>query len=96
MSSSEPVHASANTPFTIEIPSNPTTGYRWQVAALPGSVEVLDSSFRAKPEARPGDGGTAVFRLVATEPGDYAVELVLGRAWESAPVERRTVLVQVR
>ena len=96
MISSEQTHARVNEPFQIAIPSNPTTGYRWNVASMPQSLRILDATFQPKPHAQPGDGGTEVFHLTAAESGDYRIEFVLPRPWENEQEDQHTVLVQVR
>jgi inhibitor of cysteine peptidase len=95
MSESEPLVADRGKPFTIEVPSAPTTGYKWQLSDLPSAVQLQDSEFRPKANAAIGDGGTQVFHLTASEPGLYRIDLVCKRPWESDPVERKSLHVEV-
>jgi inhibitor of cysteine peptidase len=81
--------------FTIEIPSAPTTGYRWEVTALPELFTLQHSSFRAPDDAQPGDGGVQVFEFIAVLAGSDAIGLACRRPWEVDAVEQKSVLVEV-
>lgn len=83
--------------FTVQLGSTPTTGYVWEVDALPKGVELLGSDFAALPgEVRPGDSTTQVFQLRAVERGEHAVTFALGRGWQRTAIETRTVKVIAR
>lgn len=79
--------------FGIDLPSTPTTGYRWQPVDLPG-VQLLDSGF-APAGTAPGEGGTQYFRLRAVEPGRHTLTFELRRPWESDPAGTKVVEIEV-
>jgi len=89
------VKATAGQPFTIELPSTPTTGYRWEAAQTGGDVEVLEEHFDVAADAQPGDSGVQRFRLVAHEVGHLTVTFILKRSWEADGVDQHTVDVDV-
>jgi inhibitor of cysteine peptidase len=85
----------------IRLPGNPTTGYRWQAAAVNGqSIRLL-----AEPQyvaatnksAVVGGGGTFFFKFQAVQPGLTTVRLVYVRSWEKnqPPVEVFTCTIEV-
>lgn len=69
----------------IEVPANPTTGYRWTAVSDDDCVEVFDFGFFPDDNALLGAGGSQVFRLNGAQPGSAEVTLTYGRAWEEAP-----------
>ncbi|MDQ0960891.1 putative secreted protein [Streptomyces sp. B4I13] len=81
---------SAEGPFEVErgdtvrlvLDENPTTGFRWSVAAIDGvPVEVVGSDFAPGPTTRPGAGGRREFLLHTPQPGTAEVRLELRRTW---------------
>jgi inhibitor of cysteine peptidase len=74
----------------LTLPSNPSTGYRWELqAGAAGVVEqVGQAEFQPSPDdtglPRVGAGGVEVFRLRAIRAGDTTLHFVYRRAWESA------------
>jgi len=77
--------------LTVELASNPTTGYRWQVAE-PGSPEVLKATgdeFVAPAGDRCGAPGRQRLSFTAAAPGETTLRLVYVRPWEKgAPPAR--------
>jgi inhibitor of cysteine peptidase len=67
--------------IVLRLPENPTTGYRWSGAVPEGLQLARDGN--APASAAPGAGGERVFEYIATMPGEYALDLVLSRAWET-------------
>jgi predicted secreted protein len=86
-----PVRVGAD--FSVDLPSTPTTGYRWQPVDLPG-VRLLDTGFTSAGTA-PGEGGTQHFRLRALRPGRHALTFELKRAWEADAADTTTVEIDV-
>ena len=86
-----PVRVGAD--FSVDLPSTPTTGYRWQPVDLPG-VRLLDTEFTPAGTA-PGEGGTQHFRLRALETGQHTLTFELKRAWESDAAGTKTVEIDV-
>jgi inhibitor of cysteine peptidase len=84
--------------FEVRLPSNPSTGYAWQVAAAPDGVRLIDSTFISSKSLQPVAGavGEQVFRFLADQPGKYKLEMELKRAWEQQPIQIRLVEVVVQ
>jgi predicted secreted protein len=87
---------SIGVPFDVELTGTPTTGYIWELAATPASVELLGSDFKQRPGAAIGDGGTQIFHLRAGAPGRFNLSFQLKRRWESAPIETKEIEVDAR
>jgi predicted secreted protein len=92
---SETINAKAGAEFTVRLASNASTGYVWEVQALPEGMELLGSAPEPKPagEVRPGDPTPQVFRFRSQKPGKHDLNFVLKRKWEKEPIERKTVTV---
>ena len=85
---------------TIEVSlrENPSTGYRWEVVALDGSVVSAGES-RFSPAAEGiGAGGTRHMAFRVAGAGAGRIELVLRRQWEpvSDAIQRWSVTVEAR
>lgn len=68
----------------IQLKSNPTTGFRWQIVRNnPEQLKLLDKSKFLRPDkAPPGAGGSQLFEFQALEPGTSELELVYRRPFE--------------
>ena len=77
--------------FSIELESNPSTGYGWELVGLPDAavVEFVKTDF-AKPDSdRSGAAGKEVWVFKAVAKGKTAIGLHYTRAWEkNLPPER--------
>ncbi|HJJ44705.1 MAG: protease inhibitor I42 family protein [Methanocorpusculum sp.] len=75
---------SAGSIFCITLPSNPTTGYDWQVIngkeILRGGEAIYVPD--AAPEGIYGVGGVDQFWFTPEKPGDYKITLKYMRSWE--------------
>ncbi len=89
------VKATVGEAFTIELPSSPTTGYRWEGPQASGDIELLDQQFDVPFDAQPGDSGMQSFRLVARTAGRLTLTFTLKRSWEPEGVDQRVVEVDV-
>ncbi len=74
--------------FAIELDSNPTTGYAWDVKLKAGKASLLKEDFTSS--AQPGSmvcgaGGKQVFIFKAEEAGTVEIEAQYKRAWENKP-----------
>ena len=87
----------------ISLPSNATTGYRWQVsdsyadlllAGAPFGDEVTD----AHAPGMVGVGGNTVWRFRTARPGTATLTFTYGRSWErdTPPAETATYTITVR
>jgi predicted secreted protein len=84
--------------FTVTRTSAPSTGYVWEVRALPDSIELMGSAYEkpAGDGGRPGDPAVQVFRFRALKSGDYHITFSLRRKWEKEAIESETVDVHIR
>ena len=98
-----PVSVFPGDKVSVEIKSNPTTGYSWTMTPHDSTlfqVLNLNGTYVAPGGRALGASGHQVFEIVcsgeATE--GYSEEFVLNyaRPWESAPVETKTFHVTVR
>jgi inhibitor of cysteine peptidase len=81
--------------FELRLAENPTTGYRWQVAAESSpAIRVIGDSFRLEGDAV-GAPGMREWRLQADRPGTHSLVLVEKRSWEEKVVKRFMVKVMV-
>jgi inhibitor of cysteine peptidase len=70
--------------FTIALPSNPTTGFSWQLGQeLDGTVLELVGSEYIRGRAIPGAGGTECWTFRAAGPGETGITLNYLRPWET-------------
>ena len=89
------VNAKVGEPFAVDLPSSPTTGYRWEGPEADDDLELLDHGYAVAPDAQPGDSGRQRFDLMARRPGHYTLVFTLKRSWESEGVDRHVVEVDV-
>lgn len=80
--------------FTLDLPSNPTTGFDWQVEFPPDRLR-LERRKYARGSDRIGAGGTTTFTLGATAPGTATVRFRYLRIWEGHAVDERVVHVRI-
>lgn len=83
----------------IQLPSNPSTGYSWRLAAPSTLFEVVKDDYKAD-YAKPvvvGSGGTQVFTLKAKQTGSEKLSFEYVRPWEKdvAAVEKKDCTVKV-
>ncbi|WGM31642.1 protease inhibitor I42 family protein [Brevundimonas sp. NIBR11] len=89
--------------LTISLPSNATTGYRWQVAGVDGGVLLPGAPFGEEitDAHRPGMvgvGGQTIWQFQAVRPGTTTLAFTYGRSWErdTPPAETATYTITVR
>jgi inhibitor of cysteine peptidase len=87
----------------VTLASNPSTGYRWEVAEADKAVlhQVGDAEFKSSAPSNPplvGAGGTETFRFESIGAGTTTLKLVYHRSWEKdvPPIKTFTVQVVVR
>jgi inhibitor of cysteine peptidase len=69
--------------IVIQLPENPTTGFRWKVIEINNNIIVQkDSNFSISSNSGIGGGGTRTFSLTAIGEGCTKVKLKLLREWE--------------
>ncbi|MGN0865621.1 MAG: protease inhibitor I42 family protein [Akkermansia sp.] len=89
----------------LELPSNPSTGFQWElVAPQRSAVLAVELSFEAPPlppegeELLCGAPGVMRVRLHGLQPGTELLRLLYRRCWETdaPPAEQRVLQVRVR
>jgi inhibitor of cysteine peptidase len=70
--------------FELQLPENPTTGFRWKFVSNGGSACVLQSDNFEPTNRTPGQGGTHLWRFKAAQIGLVTIDLVYQRSFEQA------------
>jgi inhibitor of cysteine peptidase len=88
-----------NNQFTIELASNPTTGYSWKWTNKQ-SVTVVDSVgfvyITDKPELT-GSGGKEIWKFRGIKKGTDTLKFEYNRSWEpNSTVKSQTIVVRVK
>ena len=82
--------------IVVELPDQPSTGYRWDVAPDPALVEIESSTYKS---AGPGVGGGGIttWRLRARAPGRAHLDFKRHRPWEGdrSVVDRFAVTLDI-
>ena len=74
---------------TVSLPSNPSTGYSWQVAETGPLTQVGEATYTAPDTALAGAGGVETFRFASETPGSGTLTLEYRRPWETdVPAEK--------
>jgi len=84
--------------LVLNLESNPSTGYGWQVQGLDTSIlqQLEATEWRPHIQGKLGGWGTEVLRFAAVARGQTTLHLVYARPWEtSAPTKSFSVEVQV-
>lgn len=83
--------------IVLRLPENPTTGFRWQLDRVPGTLELMDDSYQPDPDMQFGSGGVRTFRFRSLETGTGRAELKHWQEWEGdrSTTDRFTVEIQV-
>ncbi len=78
----------------VQLPENPTTGWRWQVIAAAEPVcEKASQTFEPARADKPGAPGLLRCEFRVVVPGNARIELVSKRAWSSELAGRFTLEV---
>jgi inhibitor of cysteine peptidase len=76
---------------SLQLAENPSTGYRWSMAASPpDAVEIIETRWIAPAGGRVGAEGKREFRVRIKAPGEIRLNLKLWREWqgESSVIQR--------
>jgi inhibitor of cysteine peptidase len=87
------------TVIVVELPENPTTGFRWSLRSRVEPVLAQRSDTFVPPTGmRPGAGGSRRFEFAAALPGSAAIVLWNWREWEGegSVAKRYQVTVTVK
>ena len=93
------IKVAAGENFELTLESNPTTGYRWQLAAPfdEAIVTLVGSEYKLPETRRLGAGGREIWTFKAVEQGTTTIEMAYLRSWEKdvPPIKRATFTVIV-
>jgi inhibitor of cysteine peptidase len=77
--------------FTIELSSNPSTGYKWVLTKPPGEqVQLVDDDYLSKGSGQPGSGGIQRFVFRGAAKGSTTLEMGYIRPWEQGVAPTQT------
>jgi len=85
--------------IVIELPENPSTGYRWSIRSKVDPILGLKGdSFQPPTDSRPGAGGSRRFEFSAAAAGSAKILLWNWREWEGegSVAKRYSVTVTIR
>jgi|GEM_PF-1326696 len=81
----------------LRLRGNPTTGYSWNVGALPAGLSLASEDFQGGGAGGPiGSGGTFVFEFAADAVGEHVLELDYRRPWEPAANAAETFTATIK
>ena len=80
--------------FTISLPSNPTTGYSWELDFDADYLELVSDDFVITSNLF-GAPGIQSFELKAINQGRTELTMIYKRSWEDQVAEKRVMLVQI-
>lgn len=81
--------------LTVRLAENASTGYRWSFDKLdPTRIELLETA-ASYPDAMPGSGGEAIFKLRIVKPGSTDLTTKYWRAWEGERSVLRRFTVRI-
>src|SRR5690606_11921905 len=81
----QPLRLSPGQTLVLTLPSNPTTGFRWQLRdSAPGVLKSLGPEVYSTPEnaGLVGGAGQSTWRFQASQPGQGRLLLTYQRPWE--------------
>jgi len=95
------VHLEVGQLLVVTLESNPTTGFRWEVAELDEGILKQTGEAEFVPESEepiPGMGGIEIFRFEAAAQGEVMLKMVYLRPWEEGvePLEVFSISVVVK
>ena len=95
-----PIEVQAGGEFSIVLPSNPTTGYKWELLEPVDDdvLELQDTEYTSKcKDGLVGCGGVEVWNFFAASEGETTISLKYARPWEKnvKPIQTRVFKVIV-
>lgn len=99
--SAKDVHTlSVNEWFSVELDSNPTTGYSWKWTnrrVVGAVVDTIGFKYQARNPVLIGSGGKEIWTFKGLRRGVDTVRMVYRRPWDrNQPIRIRTLVVKVR
>jgi inhibitor of cysteine peptidase len=83
----------------IDLPANPSTGYRWNIVEINEDLlSLVSREFRQDkaPPGKVGVGGTLVLNFMAVDKGDFKLKLEYSRAVSSGSDIAKTFEVDIK
>ena len=80
--------------FTIELDSNPTTGYAWQAQFDQEYLELVDTEFEPS-SGLLGAGGVERFTFRALSEGDTELTMLYKRSWEQVSIDQVVYTIHI-
>ncbi|HZT33653.1 MAG TPA: protease inhibitor I42 family protein [Bryobacteraceae bacterium] len=93
-----PLAVKAGEQFTVSLPSNRTTGYRWIMAGEPARdvVRLVREEYKAPGRAAAGAGGEERWTFQAVGPGSAKWRMLYARPWEKPARPGKELALAVR
>lgn len=88
------IQTSIGETFSVELESNPGTGYQWQPIVDESKVRLVEQKFQA-PQGAIGASGKAIFTFQPIEGGDTTLRFAYKRAWEKSAIEQKDFHVAI-
>jgi inhibitor of cysteine peptidase len=95
--SAQTVDATVGQPFSVSLDSNPTTGYRWELAQpLDESIlQLVQNAYQRSGPAMPGAGGSEIWTFEPLCQGATMIALRYRRPWEPPSANDRMAVYAV-
>lgn len=81
--------------FTLELDSNPTTGYTWQAEFDERVLKLKDKKFVPYSKAI-GSGGEEKFTFEPIKKGETVIRMYYKRVWEKSAIEEKIYKVLIK
>lgn len=81
--------------FTIELESNPTTGYQWQESFDTEKVKLLDKKVKTKSKEF-GGSGKEILTFQTVGEGNSIIKLSYKRSWENSEADSANINLQTQ
>lgn len=82
--------------FTINLESNPTTGYQWIPIFNTSIINLISHNFQPSTTKLIGSPGTEMFKFKAVNYGTQSLKMIYKRSWEKEPAKERLFVINVR
>lgn len=66
----------------VQLPENPTTGYRWELKEIDKAIEPPEIQYKPDEGAQMGGGGTKTFEFKLKSKGTTTIKIINKRSWE--------------
>ncbi len=91
----QPINAEVGDVFTIQLASNPTTGYEWQYTGIGSHVRLLEQTYKAGEPVAIGSGGSDIFTFKAEGEGSATLTFNYKRSWEPDSIDQKVFTLVV-